>query len=156
MAKLQISAGKSISYGDCVVTSIENSKNPDWKIVRLQQETTTEYEGNGENSNFLLNNMLGGNTPLSYKDTRKNTTSIKASVANQLAVGQVVPGVFINRILHSSPQWEGHEAAANGFYYTSILEAEMKQDRKAEATVATKEAVKEATKPAVSSMEIAS
>ena len=129
--KLQISAGKSVIYGDCVVTAIESSKNSDWKTVRLQQETTTEYEGNGENSNFLLNTMLGGNTPLSYNDIRKNTTSIKSSVANQLAVGQVIPNVFINRILHDSPQWVGHEAAADGYYYTSTLESEMKANRKA-------------------------
>lgn len=138
--ELVLSEGKSILFGDCVVSQILDSKNPEWKVIKLQQETTTLYNGNREGSNFKLNSLLGGDVPLEYKDTRRNTTSVRTSVVDQLTEGQIIPGLFINRITHDSPQWDTHEVAANGKYYTTIAETEAKADRAAVVTV--KEAAK--------------
>jgi hypothetical protein len=157
MQKIAISSTKSLIFGDCVITSIKTSaKNPAWTTIKIEQETTTAYEGNGNGQNFLLNSMLGGNTPLEYKDIRKNTTSVKTEVASQLAVGQVLPNVFINRITHDSPQWDDQTPATNGKYYTSILETEAKADRASVATTREASEPVAASKITVSSMEIAS
>lgn len=111
---------KTLVFDDPVITEIrESQSSPGWYIVKIEQSYKTVYRRTNKN-NFMLQDLTDP-TPLEYHGVRTNSQRVKENVANQLTVGEVLPGFFIQRVKHSIPQWDGHLPAPDGFYYTSNL-----------------------------------
>lgn len=111
---------KNTIFHDCVVVDIIPAQTPGWKLIKLEQETTTQYTGDGDSTGFELQNEVAPN-PLEFKGVRTNTQRVKDEVAEKFAIGQIIEGRVIQRTAHSTPQWDGHSAAQDGKFYTSQL-----------------------------------
>ena len=115
---------RTTEFGDVVITSIEQSKNPEWSWVGFEQATKTTYVGdNAERSTGLgLMNILAPQ-PATFDGKRKCYEMVKNSVleAAGLSIGSIVPGVQITSYAHEVPVKDGMVAGNNGKFYTTKI-----------------------------------
>ena len=115
---------REITFFPVTIKEITQSANsPEWTLIKLTQKTLTKYFGSGRSTGFELQNEVAPN-PLEYEGERTNTQRVKNEVAEKFSVGQELASRVIQRTSHDSPQWDGHQPAQDGMYYTSQLVAE--------------------------------
>jgi len=85
------------------ITAISDSKNPDYKILRVQMDE--EDLSDSENFFDRLSVAKSANYP------------IKMEIAERFSVGQVLQGAKIITKQYDEPQFEEHEAFTDGLYY---------------------------------------
>lgn len=115
---------KSQTYGDVVITSIKDSKNPEWAWVGFEQEVTTTYEGANDGSSRGLGLMsILDPTATEVVGRRKCFENVKKATLESAGLGEgsVIAGVQITSYAHQIPVKDGMAAGANGKFYTTKI-----------------------------------